>query len=281
MKGAIYMNWIVVDEIIKQGLVEDSFNGDITTVSLIDLQSISEGRIIAKESGIVAGIEVAERVFKTLNDTIYFKPFKKDGDKIDIGQTIAEVKGLTQTILTGERLALNLLQHMSGIATLTRKFVEEVKGYDVRISDTRKTIPGLRVLEKYAVRMGGGHNHRFNLSTAVLIKDNHIKAVGGIKKAVELARKKIPHTMTIEVEVENLEQLDEALKSGADIIMLDNMDIPTMTKAVEIVNSRAILEASGDVNLDTVRKVAATGVDVISVGALTHSAKALNISLKL
>lgn len=275
------MNWIIVDEIIKRGLSEDRFGEDITTVTLIEPHSISNGKFIAKESGVIAGIEIAERVFKMLDSEICFKYLKKDGDKVEKGQVIAEIKGHVQTILTGERLALNFLQHMSGIATLTRKFVDEVKDYDVRISDTRKTTPGLRVLEKYAVRMGGGYNHRFNLSTAVLIKDNHIKAVGSIKKAVELARKQIPHTMTIEVEVENLEQLEDALQSGADIIMLDNMDIPTMTKAVEIVNSRAILEASGNVNLETINKIAKTGVDVISIGALTHSVKALDISLQL
>lgn len=274
------MNWLVIDEKIADWLKEDMNSGDITTDSLIDEKLTSSGQFIAKENGVLAGLEVMKRVFSLLDPGIIIDGRVKDGNRVKKGEIIAVIKGKTQSILKGERLALNLLQRMSGIATETAKYVDSLQGLNTKLVDTRKTTPGLRILEKYAVRMGGGYNHRFNLSEGVLIKDNHIKAGGGIQKAVEMAKKTIPHTMKIEIEVETLEQLEEALQAGADIILLDNMDCGTMKEAVLLNRGRAILEASGNVDLTTVRQIAETGVDLISVGAITHSVKALDISLK-
>ncbi|WP_058485647.1 carboxylating nicotinate-nucleotide diphosphorylase [Defluviitalea phaphyphila] len=271
---------IYIDSIIKRALLEDMNYGDITTDTLISPSQISKGNFIAKEDGVIAGIEVAKRVFKFFDDTIEFEIYKKDGSFVKKGEIIACIEGKTASILKCERTALNLLQRLSGIATMTRNLVKEVEDTKVRIVDTRKTIPGLRVLEKYAVTMGGGYNHRFNLSDGVLIKDNHIFAVGGIKEAINKIRNKIPHTMKIEIEVENLEQLKEALDAKADIIMLDNMSLDMMREAVKINNGRALLEASGNITVENVRDIAKTGVDIISCGALTHSVKALDISLK-
>ncbi|MTI46449.1 MAG: carboxylating nicotinate-nucleotide diphosphorylase [Firmicutes bacterium] len=262
-------------------LIEDMNNGDITTDNLIDASSVSEAEIMAKEDGVICGLELAERIFTFLDGAVKFNRLRKDGDSVKKGDIIAKIQGSTRTILTGERTALNFMQRLSGIATMASRYSERAKGYKARVVDTRKTTPGLRALEKYAVKTGGAYNHRFNLSDAVMIKDNHIKAAGGIKEAVEQIRVKIPHTVKIEVEVEDLEGLQEALDVNTDIIMLDNMSDEEMKEAVEINNGKAILEASGNITLERVESVAQTGVDVISVGALTHSVKALDISLNI
>ena len=275
------MKKLYLENIIKNALLEDMNNGDITTDSLTDEDSLSVAEIKAKEDGVIAGIDVAKMVFEFLDDNIEFEKYIDDGLIIKKGDIIAKVTGKTRAILSGERTALNLLQRMSGIATTTAMYSERIKKYNTKIVDTRKTVPGLRILDKYSVRMGGGINHRFNLSDAVLIKDNHIKAAGSIDEAIKIVRSKIPHTVKIEVEVETLDQLKEALAANADIIMLDNMDTETMKRAVMINNKKAILEASGNMNLDRIIEVAETGVDIISVGALTHSVKALDISLNI
>ena len=269
-----------LNDLIEKALKEDVGTGDITTLSTIPADKTITGHFIAKETGILCGVDVARAVFAFVDPAIELNFSYKDGDKIEKGEVIATVSGLARSILTGERLALNLLQHMSGVATRTGEAVAKVQGTRARIADTRKTTPGLRVLEKYAVKCGGGSNHRFNLADGVLIKDNHIEAAGGITAAVEMARRNIPHTLKIEVEIETFEQLEEALAAGADIIMLDNMSNEDMKKAVEIVAGRAITEASGNMGEKDLRAVAETGVDLISIGALTHSVKALDISLK-
>ncbi len=273
------MNKLLVEDIIKNGLKEDINYFDAATDLLIDEKSQSSAYLISKEMGILAGIEVFKQVFEILGGDVEFTQNFNDGDSLKQGDVILELFGNTRTILKGERLALNLLQRMSGIATLSREFADKVEGLNTRIVDTRKTTPNLRILEKYAVGVGGCFNHRYNLSDAMMIKDNHIQAVGSIKKAVELGKENIPHTMKIEVEVKNIEELNEAIEAKADIIMLDNMSIKEMKKSVEIAKGKAVIEASGGVDLNTVREIALTGVDVISVGALTHSYKALDISL--
>jgi len=272
---------ILIDKIIEQALLEDIGTGDITTKSIIPSNLKAKGIIKTSEEGIVAGLDIVFMVFKKLDSEICFQPKIKDGNKILPGEILAEITGPAQTILKGERVALNFLQRMSGIATITSKFCQEVKDFLVRIVDTRKTTPGLRILEKYAVRMGGGYNHRFGLYDAVLIKDNHIAVAGGIRSAVNSVRKQISHTVKIEVEVENLSQLQEALKVQVNIIMLDNMDLDTMKEAVKIAKGKAIIEASGGITLEKVQKIAQTGVDLISVGALTHSVKSLDISMEI
>jgi|HigsolmetaAR203D_1030402.scaffolds.fasta_scaffold00977_6 nicotinate-nucleotide pyrophosphorylase len=284
MNSANDWNGRRLDRQIAAWLEEDVGGGDVTTLSTISDTHMSTGVIHCKESGVIAGLPVAERVFRVADDRIRFTPKRADGAKVEAGDIIAELEGPTRGILTGERLALNLLQRLSGIATRTRQFVDQVQGLSVRIADTRKTTPGLRDLEKYAVRVGGGANHRFGLYDAVMIKDNHIKACGGIAPAVKRAKESIPHTMKIEVEVESLEQMEEALAAGADIIMFDNMPAERLREAAARARAAAphvVLEASGGVTLDTVRKLAECGVDVISVGALTHSVRALDISLDL
>lgn len=272
---------ILIDKIIEQALLEDIGTGDITTEYIIPSNLKAKGIIITSEEGVVAGLDITCLVFKKLDSEICFQPKIKDGNKILPGEILTEITGPARTILQGERVALNFLQRMSGIATFTSKFCQEVKDFPVRIVDTRKTTPGLRILEKYAVRMGGGYNHRFGLYDAVLIKDNHIAVAGGIKSAVNSVRKQISHIVKIEVEVENLSQLQEALKVQVDIIMLDNMDLETMKEAVKIVNGKALIEASGGITLEKVRKIAQTGVNLISIGALTHSVKSLNISMEI
>ena len=272
---------IQVDKIVEQSLLEDIRTGDITTESVIPSNLKAKGIIKTSEEGVVAGLDIACLVFKKLDSEICFQPKIKDGKKILPGEVLTEITGSAQTILKGERVALNFLQRMSGIATITSKFCQEVKDFPVRIVDTRKTTPGLRILEKYAVRMGGGYNHRFGLYDAVLIKDNHLALAGGIKPAVNSVRKQISHTVKIEVEVENLSQLEEALKMHVDIIMLDNMDLDTMKEAVKMAKGKALIEASGGITLEKVREIAQTGVDLISVGALTHSAKSLDISMEI
>ncbi|MCC9293469.1 carboxylating nicotinate-nucleotide diphosphorylase [Clostridium sp. WLY-B-L2] len=274
------MNFLMVDKLIEEALLEDIDYGDVTTDNLIPEDQISQGRFISKESGVAAGIAVAERVFEILDDSIVFAAKIKDGDRFEKGSVIAEIRGSSRSILKGERVALNIMQRMSGIATKTRRMVELVKDYDVKIVDTRKTLPGFRMLDKYSVKVGGGYNHRLNLSDYVMIKDNHIKAVGSIKKAVEKIKNSLPFTVKVEVEVENLQQLKEAADTEADVIMLDNMDVDEMKKAVKFINGRFVLEASGNVTEENVRNIAAAGVDIISIGALTHSVKALDISLR-
>ncbi len=272
---------IQIDKIVEQALLEDIGTGDITTEYIISSNLKAKGIIKTSEEGVVAGIDIACLVFKKLDSKINFQSKIKDGKKILPEEILAEITGSAQTILKGERVALNFLQRMSGIATITSKFCQEVKDFPVRIVDTRKTTPGLRILEKYAVRMGGGYNHRFGLYDAALIKDNHLALGGGVKSAIESVQKLIPHTIKIEVEVENLSQLEEALKMRVDIIMLDNIDLDTMKEAVKMAKGKALIEASGGIILEKVREVAQTGVDLISVGALTHSVKSLDISLEI
>jgi nicotinate-nucleotide pyrophosphorylase (carboxylating) len=278
------LNMRSLENQIRLWLEEDIGSGDITTMTTIPLDQQSKGILHVKEAGILAGIPVAEAVFRVVDPMLVFKPLQSDGDEIVKGTVLAEVEGSTRSILLGERLALNLMQRLSGIATLTRQYVAALEGLPVRLVDTRKTTPGHRTLEKYAVRVGGGHNHRFGLYDAVMIKDNHIKGSGGIAQAVSAARSQIPHTMKIEVEVEGFAQLQEAMEANADIIMLDNMKPEDMRQAVRIMKEKTphiLVEASGNVNLQTIKAIAETGVDVISVGRLTYSVQALDISLDL
>ena len=261
--------------------MEDIGTGDITTEFIIPSNLKAKGIIKTSEEGVVAGLDIACLVFQKLDSEIIFQEKTKDGKKVARGKELAEITGPARTILKGERVALNFLQRMSGIATITSKFCQEVKDFPVRIVDTRKTTPGLRILEKYAVHMGGGYNHRFGLYDAVLIKDNHIAVAGGIKSAVNSVRKQISHTVKIEVEVENLSQLQEALEMKVDIVMLDNMSLDMMREAVNIAKGKVLIEASGGITLDNVREVAQTGVDLISIGALTHSVKSLDISMEI
>ncbi|MDD3023060.1 MAG: carboxylating nicotinate-nucleotide diphosphorylase [Syntrophomonadaceae bacterium] len=275
------MDYYGVDELIKRALAEDIGHGDITTVSLVPEEQTGEGIFYAKSEGILAGTEICQEVFSYLDPNILFQLLKNDGDILVPGDKIMTVKGKMRALLSGERVALNFMQRMSGIASKTRTISTLIKYFKAELVDTRKTTPGLRVLEKYAVVVGGGRNHRFALYDGVMIKDNHIQAVGGIQKAVCTARQKLPHTLKIEVEVESLEQLQEALEAQADIIMLDNMDVETMKASVEIVAGRALLEASGGINEENIVEIARTGVDFISCGALTHSASSLDISFKI
>lgn len=275
------LNLRSLDPLIELAFEEDIGIGDITTDATVPPTQKGIGVLLAKSDGIVAGLPVAERVFEKLDPTLTFRALVKDGDAVVAGTPIAEVQGSAKTILIGERTALNFLQRLSGIATFTAQFVEAVAGYDTKIVDTRKTAAGWRAAQKYAVRVGGAQNHRFGLYDGVLIKDNHIVAAGGIGNAVQRARQIVPHTAKIEVEVETVEQVDEALEAGADILLLDNMPPGIMQRVVQEVSNRAVTEASGGITLDSVKSVAATGVDFISVGALTHSAMPMDISLNL
>ena len=274
------MNTIGLDALLYAALEEDVGTGDITTESCIPADAVSRGGFRAKEDMVVCGLDVARRVFELVDPSVVFTPLTEDGARAKKGDILATVEGNSRSILTGERVSLNLMQRMCGIATRTAEAVAAVAGTKARIVDTRKSTPGLRVLEKYAVRVGGGHNHRFNLSDGVLIKDNHIRAAGGITQAVEAVRKNAPHTLRIEVETETLDEVREALAAGADIIMLDNMDNERMREAVGIIAGRAVTEASGNMGDRDLRAVAETGVDVISIGALTHSVRSSDISLK-
>lgn len=274
------LNTLLIDDIIKRALVEDIGTGDVTTVSTVPPSHTTGARFVAKEDGIICGLQIAARVFKMLDADIEFYPLVKDGDKVVKGDMIATVSGNTRSILTAERTALNYLQRLSAIATKTSYYVKLLEGTSARITDTRKTTPGLRVLEKYAVAVGGGSNHRFGLSDGVLIKDNHIAAAGSISNAVNAARKNVPHMVKIEVETETLDEVKEALNVGVDVIMLDNMSIDEMREAVLLINSRAMVEASGNMDERNLKDVAACGVDIISMGALTHTVKAMDISLK-
>ena len=275
------LNLRALDSLIELAFEEDIGIGDITTEATVPPAQKGVGTLLAKSDGSVAGLPVAERVFAKLDETLAFRALVTDGDAVKAGTPIAEVQGSAKTILIGERTALNFLQRLSGIATLTAQFVEAVAGYDTKIVDTRKTAAGWRAVQKYAVRVGGGQNHRFGLYDGVLIKDNHIVAAGGIRNAVQRARGVVPHTAKIEVEVETLDQVDEALEAEADILLLDNMSPSLMKAVVQEVGDRAVTEASGGITLDKVKTVAAAGVDLISVGALTHSAMPMDISLTL
>ena len=274
-----------IRSVIENALSEDIGPGDITTSLLIAEDQIAEGFITAEEDVIAAGILVAEEVFKTLDPDAVFETLARDGESISAGTKIIRVHGKAKALLTGERVALNFLQRLSGIATLSRRYAEAVKGLPVRIVDTRKTTPGLRILEKYAVRIGGCRNHRFGLFDGILIKENHIALTSGVGVATNIVRDKSPHTIKVEVEVKNLEEVREAAEGGADIIMLDNMDIPMMREAVGIIRNykdkEIMIEASGGMGLDNVRNAALTGVDLISVGALTHSSSWVNISMDI
>lgn len=270
-----------VDDLIKNALSEDISYLDTTTDYMIAPEARNKAYLVAKADGVVCGLDVAMRVFELLDDTFEKELFKKDGDRVQKGERIASYTGRTRALLKGERTALNLLQHMSGIATATAEAVELVKGTRAAVTDTRKTLPGMRSLQKYAVTMGGGKNHRFNLSDGAMLKDNHIDAAGGITNAVRMLRDKLGHMVKLEVETRNLDEVKEALEAGADIIMLDNMSCEMMREAVALVDGRALLEASGGITAQTLRAVAETGVDVISIGALTHSVTAMDISMKM
>lgn len=277
--GSFFM--IGIDRIIENALLEDIHTGDITTLAVVPEKRNARAQLIAKESMVLAGIEVAARVFVLVNPAVIFSARFSEGALLRAGNVIADIAGDAASLLQAERVALNLLQRMCGIATLTARYKQAVAGTGAKVVDTRKTTPGLRQLEKYAVRIGGGNNHRSGLYDAVLIKENHITAAGGLSVAVERARAFVPHTMKIEVETETLDQVAEALSAGADIIMLDNMDLETMRRAVVLIAGRSLTEASGGVSLETIAGIAATGVDIISVGALTHSARAMDISMLL
>ncbi len=270
-----------VDNIIKTALEEDINYIDVATDYLLDDDAQSSASFIAKASGVLCGIDIALRTFSLIDNTVSAEIFIMDGEKVNKGDVIATIKGRTKTILKGERTSLNILQHMSGIATETAKYAECCKGTNAHVTETRKTLPGLRSLQKYAVTVGGGKNHRFNLSDGAMLKDNHIDAYGGIENAVKALRNKVGHMVKIEVEVRNEDELKEALKAQADVIMLDNMNCEQMKKCAEIADGKAVLEASGNITLENLADVAKTGVDIISVGALTHSVKAFDISLKI
>ena len=274
-----------VKQLIAQALVEDLGGGDVTTEALIPETQQGKASIIAKARGIIAGVEIAKQVFLKVDPKLKMDILMKDGTEVKPGDVISRIEGKTLSILKAERTALNFLQHISGIASETARYVEAVKGLPVNITDTRKTTPGLRTLEKYAVRIGGGKNHRMHLGDGILIKDNHLAALRdhglSIKEVIARARQKAPPEMKIEIEVKTTKEAIEAAKAGADIIMLDNMNIEDMRQTVQLIKGRALIEASGGITLENARAVAETGVDRISIGALTHSPKALDISLEL
>ena len=270
-----------VDPIIENALREDIGTGDITTDTLIPADARGSGYVMAKEDLVPAGLAVTARVFHLLDPQAVFTALCRDGDRIGAGSRVFEVEGNLAAILKGERTALNFLQHLSGIATLTRSWVDILEGTRSRLVDTRKTMPGLRMLEKYAVRTGGGHNHRIGLFDGVLIKDNHIIACGGITEAVRRARENAHHLIRIEVETTTMEEVEEALTAGADVIMLDNMDLPRIREAIKHINGRAVTEVSGSVDKQRLRKIAEAGADIISAGFLTHSARAVDLSMRI
>ena len=275
------LNKFYVDDIIKTAINEDINYIDTSADLVFSDDDRTTAYFVAKADGVLCGIDVAFRVFELLDDTFECKTYKKDGEEIKAGDLIADFSGKTACLLKGERTALNLLQHMSGIATATNNAVKLIAGTNASVSDTRKTLPGLRALQKYAVTVGGGKNHRYNLSDGVMLKDNHIDACGSITAAVEKVRKNLGHMVKIEVETRNLDEVKEAVDTGVEVIMLDNMSNDEMAQAVEYVNGRALLEASGNITAQTIKAVAQTGVDIISIGALTHSVKAFDISMKI
>jgi nicotinate-nucleotide pyrophosphorylase (carboxylating) len=272
---------LLVERAVKAALKEDLGQaGDITSDAIVPADAQGEAAIVARQDGVIAGLDLAEAAFKALDPEVRFKRIVDDGGRVAAGGTIAQVSGKTRALLTGERTALNFLNRLSGIATMTAAFVEAVDGTRVRIACTRKTTPGLRAFEKYAVRAGGGVNHRFGLYDAVLVKDNHIAAAGGLENALERLGARMRHLVKLEVEVDSLDQLEAALKFPIDAVLLDNMDVGTLKRAVHLVGGRVLTEASGSVTLDNVREIALTGVDLISVGALTHSPRNLDSSLE-
>lgn len=271
---------LIMDRLIQQALEEDIGNEDVTTCSVMPEYKKGMVKLICKQDGVICGLNVFERVFKLLDENTEVNFFFKDGDEVKKGQKVAIITGDIRVLLSGERVALNYLQRMSGIATYTRSVVKLLEGCKTKLLDTRKTTPNMRVFEKYAVRTGGGYNHRYNLSDGVLLKDNHIGAAGGVRQAVEMARAYAPFVRKIEVEVENLEMCKEALEAGADIIMLDNMSVEDMAAAVKMIDGRAITECSGNVTKENIERIKDTGVDYVSSGALTHSAPILDLSLK-
>ncbi|MDL2249103.1 carboxylating nicotinate-nucleotide diphosphorylase [Lachnospiraceae bacterium OttesenSCG-928-J05] len=271
---------INVDRLIMMALEEDISSEDVTTNAIMKEATTGEVELLCKEDGVLAGLDVFIRVFTLLNETTTVETYKKDGEMIKSGEKIALVKGDVRVLLSGERTALNYLQRMSGIATYTKRITSLLEGSKTKLLDTRKTTPNMRIFEKYAVKVGGGYNHRYNLSDGVLLKDNHIAAAGGIKKAVAMAKEYAPFVRKIEVEVENLDMVKEALEAGADIIMLDNMTPAQMKEAVALIGDQALTECSGNISEDNVAKVIDLGVDYVSSGALTHSSPILDLSLK-
>ena len=271
----------IVQSLIQTALDEDIGSGDITTDNLIDPMREGEGVIIAKEPLVLAGVDVARQVFHRLDPSIVFEPLAEDGAAIDVRQTIIKVRGKFAALLKGERTALNFLQRLSGIATHVRAYVQLAGDTSAQIVDTRKTTPGWRVLEKYAVRIGGARNHRMGLYDGVLIKDNHIAAFGGVKRSIAHVRSKVSHLIKIEVEVTNMEEVKEAVEAGAEIIMLDNMDAEQIRTAVAFIDKRAVVEVSGGITKTNLKQMIDTGVDIISIGALTHGAGSVDISMKI
>ncbi len=268
------------DELIRMALKEDISSEDVSTNSVMQSDQAGEVDLICKEDGIICGMDVYERVFKILDENTIVEKYVNDGDAVKKGELMAKVKGDIRVLLSGERVALNYLQRMSGIATYTNQVASLLKGSKTVLLDTRKTTPNMRIFEKYAVKCGGGQNHRYNLSDGILLKDNHIGAAGSIRKAIEMAKAYAPFVRKIEIETETLEQVKEAVEAGADIIMLDNMDVDTMKKAVEIIDGRAQTECSGNVTKENIKNIIDSGVDYVSSGALTHSAPILDISMK-
>jgi nicotinate-nucleotide pyrophosphorylase (carboxylating) len=270
-----------ISQFVAKALAEDIGPGDLTTEALIPKGITGKAEIIAKEGLVLAGVDIAKEVFRQVDPHTSFSANHADGEKLSAGTIIATISGDLSSLLKAERVALNIMQRLSGIATLTREYVKRTEDTVARIVDTRKTTPGLRALEKYAVRVGGGKSHRFGLFDGILIKDNHIAAVGSIKEAVKRARERAPHTLKIEVETETIEQVKEAMAAGADIIMLDNMDMSTMKDAIKLIDGKALVEASGGINMNNVRQAAEAGVDFISIGAITHSARSMDISMEV
>ncbi len=271
----------MLDEWLRAALREDLGTGDVTSELLVPPDLFGKAAIRAKEPLVVAGLDVAVRVFKLLSDEVSVRSSVRDGSKVEAGTVLLELRGPVRALLAGERVALNILQHLSGVATVTRRFVDAVEGTGTKILDTRKTLPGMRVLEKYAVRVGGGVNHRSSLSEGILVKENHLTACGGVAAAVKAIRKAAPHTLKVEVEASTLDQVEEAVEAGVDSILLDNMSSETIRDAVNRVRGAVQLEVSGTVSLEKVREIAETGVDAISVGRLTHSAPGVDISMLL
>lgn len=275
------LNHFYVDSIIKTAIEEDINYIDVSADMLIPSEQRNDSYFVSKDDGVLCGLDFAMRVFTLLDSTFTFTAFKKDGDRVKKGDIIVEFNGKTRELLKGERTALNIIQHMSGIATATNRAVELCKGTNASVADTRKTLPGLRAMQKYAVACGGGRNHRFNLSDGAMLKDNHIDACGGIIPAVESLRSKLGHMVKIEVETRNFEEVKQAVEASADVIMLDNMNCEQMAEAVKMIDGKALTEASGNITLQNIAEVAKTGVDIISLGALTHSVKAFDISMKM
>ena len=269
-----------MDDSIRMALKEDITSEDISTNAIYKKDRLAEISLYSKEDGILAGLDVFKRVFELLDNSVEFTEYKKDGDKVLNKDLILKIRADVKTILSAERTALNYLQRMSGIATYTRKMVEALDDKNILLLDTRKTTPNMRIFEKYAVRVGGGYNHRYNLSDAIMLKDNHINAAGSITEAIKLAKGYSPFIKKIEIEVEDLKGVEEAVKAGADIIMLDNMDIETTKEAIKIINKKAIIECSGNVDINNIKRFKGLEIDYISSGAITHSAKILDLSLK-